>query len=107
MLENISRSASPFYNTRSLYITKTMTKKQSDFVNKIIDEYNNRKLTALLYGESGNGKSTATLFLANKLNASIYRDYLPYIDGHKFNNIYNEIKPTCDNPAIIVIEEID
>lgn len=91
---------------------KTPTAIQSTIISKITDQLQYSKTNncvVLLSGTIGTGKSMLCRLLAESLNASIYDEYdLCEPVYFSFDGIINVvIKPTKEEPTVIVLEEID
>ncbi len=108
------------WNKRKMYpYNITPNKAQKNAIECIRKEFNrimfgeNKKYCiAMLYGETGSGKSTVGLILANILsqegkNVNIVDSYDPTTPGETFIKIYNKIEPDDQSPLIIILEEFD
>ena len=111
-----------FWNIHYVSIPHTPLKlsikpKQSQLkaITAIIDCYMSKKyVVALLYGDTGSGKSILSLFLARTLmkqssisGVSIVDTFNPTDPGDTFISLYTKINPTTENPLIITLEEVD
>ena len=83
---------------------------QDVIINDIIKKYNKSKFNicrALICGDSNIGKSTIGKLLAGKLGGSLCFDIDLFSPGNSTLKLYEEVKPTNDNPLIIQIDEFD
>jgi len=83
---------------------------QDIVINDIINQYNKSKFNicrALVCGNSNVGKSTIGKLLAGKLGGSLCFDIDLFSPGNSALKLYEDVKPTSDNPLIIQIDEFD
>ena len=83
---------------------------QDIVINDIIKHYNKSKFNicrALVCGDSNVGKSTIGKLLAGKLGGSLCFDVDLFSPGNCTLKLYEDVKPTNDNPLIIQIDEFD
>ena len=83
---------------------------QDVIINDIIKKYKDSKFNicrALICGDSNVGKSTIGKLLAGKLGGSLCFDIDLFSPGNSTLKLYEDVKPTNDNPLIIQIDEFD
>lgn len=92
---------------------------QQLIIDQIIGFYEaHRHAVVILYGEKGVGKSMIPILLAKSLmmraSPSLDTPTVNFCDTHKptdpgdhFNNLYQRIDPTKQNPLVVVFEEFD
>lgn len=99
----------PYYKKRILNCTHIIpNEKQDSIINKIIEYYKlNNKGVFMISGKPGTGKSIMGILLAKILGGSLCKTYNPTIPGDNFENVYNQIDPTINNPLILLIDEFD
>ena len=87
------------YNPRS---------EQSVIVDDVVSHYKtNRRSVLMVTGEPGGGKTFLGILIAKALNGSMCKTYKPTEPGDNLRNLYDIVKPTYENPLIIVIDEFD
>ena len=82
--------------------------KQSDMLSDVISYYKtNRRCVLMITGEPGGGKSFMGILVAKALNGSMCKTYKPTEPGDNLRNLYDTVKPTYENPLVILIDEFD
>jgi len=96
------------YNKRKVYFEYAPFDQQKKIIDEIVDYYHKNKFcVSFIDGEYGSGKTTIAFLLANILKASICKSYSPIIPGDNLDMLYNDIRPSFDNPLIILLDEVD
>jgi hypothetical protein len=108
-----------YYMRRYLEVRSFEARKnQQKIIDQIIEFYDSRRhAVAILYGEKGVGKSMIPILLAKSLmkrSTSSDTPCVNFCDTHKptdpgdhFNNLYQRVDPTKQNPLVVVFEEFD
>jgi hypothetical protein len=82
--------------------------KQSDILSDVISYYKtNRRCALMITGEPGGGKTFMGILIAKALNGSMCKTYKPTEPGDNLRNLYDTVKPTYENPLVILIDEFD
>jgi hypothetical protein len=67
----------------------------------------NNSISVLITGNSGIGKSKIAYVLASKINAALCEDFELTEPGYCLLGLLNIVKPTKQNPLILLIDEFD
>ena len=82
--------------------------KQDEILDDVILHYkNNRRSVVMITGDPGGGKTFMGILIAKALNGSLCKTYKPTEPGDNLRNLYDTVKPTYENPLIILIDEFD
>lgn len=82
--------------------------KQSDILDEVVLHYKkNRRTVLMITGEPGGGKTFTGILVAKELNGSMCKTYNPTEPGDNLRNLYDTVKPTYENPLILLIDEFD
>jgi len=82
--------------------------KQSEILDDVILHYKkNRRSVLMITGEPGGGKTFIGVLLAKSLNGSMCKTYNPIEPGDNLRNLYDTVKPTYENPLVLLIDEFD
>lgn len=97
------------YSQRLFNCTQfTPSSNQQIIIEKVKKFYNeNKRCVLLITGDSGTGKSSVGLLTAKELKASFCKTFNPTTPGDNFENLYNQVNPTNDNPLTILLDEFD
>lgn len=83
---------------------------QQEIIESIIGTWKKSKFQicrALICGKTNIGKSTIGRFISIQLNGSLCFDIDLFAPGNSTMKLYDEVRPTEDNPLIIQIDEFD
>lgn len=112
------RKTDAYLNSEYTTLTKTLYGNISENQNNIIklikkylllSEKNKYPFGGIFFisGQKGVGKSHISKFLTKELDGTLCDTFYPNCFGDVYEDLYNKILPTRDNPLILVINEID
>ena len=108
----VKRNADYDYNgylLRNIYLEKSrFNDKQLLLFKQVMKFYNsNKSVKVLIDGSIGSGKSYFAFLLAQKLKCYICDTFNPTEPSDSLSNLYTSKKITCQEPLIVLIDEID
>lgn len=99
------------YSHRTIIVNESIKHpkpSQQNIIDNITEKWKGMtRLVTLIHGHPGSGKSTIAFQLANVLNGSLLKTWIPTDPGDDFNSVYEKISPTKDSPLIVLIDECD
>lgn len=82
--------------------------KQTEVIAKIVDHYKEHgRVSVLVTGKPGVGKSEIATIIANDLNGVLCFDWNPTIPNRGLDVIYNDVRPSAKRPLVLLLNEVD
>jgi hypothetical protein len=100
----------PSYRELEIYYNETPYPYQQEIMESIINYWKKSKFNicrAMICGKTNIGKSTIGRFLSTKLGASLCFDIDLFAPGNSVMTLYDDIRPTEEEPLIIQVDEFD
>ena len=104
--DSIEKFVIPFYNNVCDEQKKVIIRMNDMVQTSFANGYGSR-LSVMIAGPSGTGKSQIAKQFAKTMNASICDDFNPTSPGQNFASLIKTIKPTKKNPLVVLIDECD
>uniref|UniRef100_A0A6C0H5Z2 ATPase AAA-type core domain-containing protein n=1 Tax=viral metagenome TaxID=1070528 RepID=A0A6C0H5Z2_9ZZZZ len=96
------------YSTRCINIKYINNDEQTQIIENIINIYNkNNTCVVYLYGKSGTGKSYLGFILTLKVKGKLKYEFDLLKHNNSFDVLYNCIRPSKNEPLIVMFDEID
>jgi hypothetical protein len=96
------------YEPADISFTENARPDQSTIVNSIIKCFNEKKhCTSFISGQPGSGKTTIAYLLAKELNGSVCDSFKPTDPSDTISELVKRVRPSKQNPLIILLDEID
>jgi len=97
-----------YYSKRTMVLENQYNSQQYSLSRKIIEYYNkHNNVVSYIYGNIGLGKTFMAYLLCNEINGMLCDSFNPCEPGDYIQDIYSHVNPTCENPFVLILDEVD